>query len=106
MQLYSLTCPNCSANLNVEDGIDTFYCSHCGYKIVLTGQDAETLKLKTKLAMEKMRNDQANLEWEQKMKEEKEKEERKYRETKFFLIILGILLLVFGVLPMVLPYIL
>ena len=28
------TCPRCGANLWIEDGIDTFFCQYCGYKIL------------------------------------------------------------------------
>lgn len=35
MELKTLSCPNCGANLEIEDGIDTFFCKYCGYKIIL-----------------------------------------------------------------------
>ena len=38
MELKSLFCPNCGASLEVEDGLDTFFCKYCGYKILLQGQ--------------------------------------------------------------------
>lgn len=31
MELKSLFCPNCGASLEVEDGLDTFFCKYCGY---------------------------------------------------------------------------
>ncbi len=43
----SATCPQCGASLEIEDGIDTFFCKYCGEKVVLTNQDAKTLKAKT-----------------------------------------------------------
>lgn len=49
MKFVSLQCPNCYANLEVEDGIDTFRCKHCGYKILLDGQSKYAYKTKTKL---------------------------------------------------------
>lgn len=53
MKLQSLKCPNCGAALEIEDGIDTFFCKYCGYKIVLAGMsDASyNAKVQTK-AME------------------------------------------------------
>ena len=41
------TCPQCGASLEIEDGIDSFFCKFCGGKVVLTNQNAETLKAKT-----------------------------------------------------------
>lgn len=37
MKTVALTCPNCNANIEPVDGLDTFFCSHCGAKIVLEG---------------------------------------------------------------------
>ena len=33
MGLIAITCPNCGANLNVEEERDTFFCSYCGSKV-------------------------------------------------------------------------
>lgn len=35
MELIQLRCPNCNADLKIENGLNTFYCQHCGTKIVL-----------------------------------------------------------------------
>ena len=32
MEFVTLKCPNCGASIDIEDGIDTFYCKYCGYK--------------------------------------------------------------------------
>lgn len=37
MNTYALKCSNCNGDLTVEDGLDTFYCKYCGYKIVFEG---------------------------------------------------------------------
>jgi len=29
MELKSLSCPNCTARLEVEDGLDIFFCKYC-----------------------------------------------------------------------------
>lgn len=49
MEFISCTCPNCGANLEIENGIDTFYCQHCGYKIILEGQSKESIRAKLRL---------------------------------------------------------
>ena len=38
MELKSLFCPNFGARLEVEEGLDTFFCKYCGYKILIRGQ--------------------------------------------------------------------
>ena len=55
MKLSSLSCPNCGASVEIEDGIDTFFCKYCGYKIILEGQSDAAYRAKTKVKrMDKM----------------------------------------------------
>lgn len=49
MKTYSLNCPNCNGNLEVEDGLDTFFCKYCGYKIMLEGQSEAAYRAKTRI---------------------------------------------------------
>lgn len=49
MNTYALKCPNCNGDLTVEDGLDTFYCKYCGYKIVLEGQSDAAYRAKTRI---------------------------------------------------------
>ena len=49
MELKSLFCPNCGASLEVEDGIDTFFCKYCGYKILLQGQSKAAYDAKVRV---------------------------------------------------------
>ena len=35
MKTFALKCPNCNGDLTIEDGLDTFFCMYCGYKIML-----------------------------------------------------------------------
>ncbi|MBQ6832735.1 MAG: hypothetical protein IJO28_08920 [Oscillospiraceae bacterium] len=46
MELKSLQCPNCGATLDIEDGLDTFFCKYCGYKILLEGQSKAAYEAK------------------------------------------------------------
>lgn len=45
----ALKCPNCDANLEITDGLDTFYCKHCGCKIILDGQSNATINAKVRI---------------------------------------------------------
>ena len=42
----SVTCPSCGATLDVDDGIDTFFCKYCGTKVILQNQSKATIKAK------------------------------------------------------------
>ena len=49
MELMTLRCPNCGADLEIDNGVDTFFCKYCGYKIILDGQSDATLNAKVKI---------------------------------------------------------
>ena len=56
MNVISLKCPNCGGELEVEDGLDTFYCKYCGHKIVLDGQSEYVIK--AKVDIERMKHEE------------------------------------------------
>ena len=49
MKMKAMKCPQCSANLDVEEGLDTFYCKYCGSRIVVEDQDKDVIKAKVRL---------------------------------------------------------
>lgn len=49
MEFVTMKCPNCGASIDIEDGIDTFYCKYCGYKIILDGQSDAAINAKVRL---------------------------------------------------------
>ncbi|MBE6877306.1 MAG: hypothetical protein E7496_11420 [Ruminococcus sp.] len=49
MKLITLKCPHCNAMLEVQDGIDTFYCMYCGNKVMLEGMSKAAYRAKTKV---------------------------------------------------------
>ena len=49
MEVLKMHCPSCGASVDIQDGIDTFYCSHCGTKLLVSGQDKDTLNAKVTL---------------------------------------------------------
>ena len=49
MKLVTLRCPNCGASLEIDNGIDTFFCMHCGHKIVLDNQSRAAIEAKVKI---------------------------------------------------------
>jgi DNA-directed RNA polymerase subunit RPC12/RpoP len=35
MKIIPLKCPECGADINIEDGVKQFYCSHCGTRLTI-----------------------------------------------------------------------
>ena len=104
MEIKSLNCPNCNGHLEIEDGIDTFFCKYCGNKILLAGQSDAAYQAKTKIkefeheeAMKesKFKNDQAEWERKEKTKNREHKQSIKY----LFLMFVPILLMMLYFLP-------
>ena len=46
MEVHQLKCPNCNANLEVENGLDTFYCNYCGTKLIVDHQSDSMIRAK------------------------------------------------------------
>lgn len=49
MQILQMRCPNCNAELKVDDGIESFYCQYCGTRIILDGQSDAVIRAKARL---------------------------------------------------------
>lgn len=87
MKLVQMKCPNCGADLDVEDGIDSFFCKYCGTKIVLEGQSDAVVKAKSRIrTMDKIGEMQKEYHRQKAEKARREAEERK----KMLPVILGV----------------
>jgi DNA-directed RNA polymerase subunit RPC12/RpoP len=51
MEFVQMKCPNCGADLEVENSIDSFYCKYCGTKILVEGQSKHVVNAKVKIRM-------------------------------------------------------
>lgn len=87
MELKSLFCPNCGASLEVEDGLDTFFCKYCRYKILLQSQSKAAYDAKVRVK---------HMEHKERLQERRDAQER-YRmefkqkdERRTFTIVFGI----------------
>lgn len=49
MKMITLRCPNCGASLEIDNGIDTFFCMHCGHRIIMENMNKEVIKARVKL---------------------------------------------------------
>lgn len=73
MNLHALKCPNCDASVEIENGIDTFYCKYCGYKIMLENQNDALINAKVKMK---------NMEHKERIKDKQYDQERYKMEFK------------------------
>ena len=87
MEVHQLKCPNCNANLEIEDDLDTFFCKYCGTKIIIDGQSDATIKAKAdiKLAEKDIERQRMKYDFEERQKERDIK--------KFYLDLLVVLLI-------------
>lgn len=49
MEPISIACPNCGAPIIPVDGLDTFYCAHCGYGIHMHGMTNAAYRARIKV---------------------------------------------------------
>ena len=54
MKFYSLKCPSCGSNLEIEDGLEYFYCKFCGAKIMTDHVSKSELKIREMEHAERM----------------------------------------------------
>ena len=88
VEMLKLDCPHCHAPLEAENNLDTFYCKHCGKKIIL--DDAQ--RRKAVLKMEEMNHKKRQLDKTHEMErfrmKHKEQESAKKRQGKLWEILL------------------
>lgn len=83
MKAQALKCPNCNAALEIEDGIDTFFCKYCGYKIIL--EDLSEASINAKVQVKKMEHQERmrDKQYEQeRYKYDKQYEQERYKFDK------------------------
>lgn len=73
MNLKSLSCPNCGACLEVDDGLDIFFCKYCGHKIMLQGQSKAAYVAKMRIK---------HMEHKERLQEKRDAQERYRMEFK------------------------
>ncbi|MBO0588235.1 hypothetical protein [Sporosarcina sp. E16_8] len=62
MKVHTLKCINCDGALEIEDGIDTFFCKYCGHKMILEELSKASINAKVQMKImehqERMRDKQ------------------------------------------------
>ncbi len=79
MNVYALECPKCHGQLEVEEGLDTFYCKFCGKKIILDDLSKEHYHIKaleTQLTHEERMKSMDHALEDRKMKAKSEEDKR------------------------------
>lgn len=76
MEIIQLRCPNCNAELSIENNIDTFYCKYCGTKILLANQSSAAIRAKADMHISDARNQLERERWQH------EFEVQKYNDKK------------------------
>lgn len=97
MKIRELKCPNCDADLKIEDGVDTFYCEYCGSKIVLEGQSESSVEAKLRIRELEYQERIKELEQERyrlNMEAEKHKSKTALKGKKAAFILTGIVVIV------------
>ena len=101
MKLISLKCPECSSNLQIEEGRDKCFCQYCGHKIFLDDGSVETTYIYRKVDEARIKEAEVDKlirlkELEIKQKELDRKAEQR-KENKVIAIKSGIIISIFGI---------
>lgn len=94
MEFHQLKCPNCSATLDYEDGLDILFCKYCGTRIIISGQSDAAFRAKADIR-------KAELEKDIRLKELELKEHERQDEFKG-LFFIRIVLALIALLPFIL----
>ena len=90
MTFHQLKCPNCGATLSIENGLDTFFCTYCGTKLISDGQSDVAIRAKADIIL-------ANKALErERQHQEYEERKRKFEiasEIKTYLIVIASMIL-------------
>ena len=95
MNLHVLRCPNCGAQIDIEDGVNIFFCKYCGYKIILDGQSKEEVRAHVKI--KSMEHDEHMLDKTHQHTIETMREKRKVQSKNNY-ILLALIVLFMGAL--------
>ena len=103
MKVVQLKCPSCGNALEVEDGLETFFCQYCGHRIVLAEQSEHVVK--AKVDIERMKHEERMRQMELDAEEKKRKEEDRFGRLFLkgaigffiFLILVSIIMSLLGV---------
>lgn len=81
MKVHKLKCINCGAAIEIEDGIDTFFCKYCGHKMIL--EELTEASINAKVQIKKMEHQERmrDKQYEQERYKFNKKQQHKNNET-------------------------
>lgn len=88
MKLLTLKCPNCGSSLEIENGIDIFFCKYCGHKIMLEDQSPEAINAKVSIKGMEHKERLVDKEHEQERYKLMMKEKQKKHDDKMVLLVM------------------
>lgn len=98
---YILKCPNCSANLDYEDGMEVLFCKYCGTKILLTDENTYTYKKVDVAEIQKAKNQSKQIDINREIYEQEtkrlEREIEKNEQSSYTIALLALILLFLGI---------
>lgn len=103
MEMRTLKCPQCDAMLEVDNGLDTFYCQYCGAKIILEGQSKDIVNAKVKLKELEHKRIEKKMEYDHELRVKEWERRKEIEDDKSevlgwigMIVIVIILFLIFG----------
>ena len=88
-----IRCPSCAAELDYQQGRDTFYCRHCGTKIILKDAVGENVVREM---------DEAGLREREERKKAKEQRKKKWKKFSLIFLLVTVIVLTAGAVLLVL----
>ena len=96
MNLFTLECPHCEAALDIEDGLDTFYCKYCGSKLVVEGMSGDALDARVRLKEMEHEERLQDAEYEYKRFKMLHKAKEEHRNALIGFLLMAVLAVPFG----------
>lgn len=98
----SVKCPECSANLPIEEGRERIFCSYCGTQIIMTNENEHTYRHVDEAEVKRAETEQLVHLKELELEEKENERSRKGRNTAFA--IAGTLSIVGAISEIAAPY--
>ena len=97
MDFLRLKCPQCDADLEIENGIDLFYCKYCGCRLMLDGQNKYVVAAKVRQKELEHERYKMNFDAQEKEKDYKREKESNKNFVIGFAAFFAIIVLIFVV---------
>ena len=96
MEMFTLKCPHCHADLTVDNGVDSFKCKYCGANILLEGLTGDVLNARVRV--EELEHEKYKLQHKsiEKQKEFDRRLKEETRENKMTFLWIGLVIVIFA----------